>query len=88
MLSLLSGSFFFLAFSFPLFRSLTLLAWVMGSLQGILRPLSTVLDLITLNYNHLPTDLSAPLDFKLREGRAVSVLFTALSPASGTAPST
>lgn len=71
--------FLFLTFSFPFSRALTLPAWVMGSLQGFLRPreLSTIVALIPLNCNQLPTDPSAPLDFELQEGRAVSVLFTA-----------
>lgn len=72
------------------FRSLTLPACVMGSPQGFLTPLdlSTILVLITLSCNQLLTHLSTPLNFKLYEGRVVSVLFTALSPAPGTAPRT
>lgn len=62
----------------------------MGSPQGLLRPpdLSTILAPDTLSGNCLLTHLSAPLDFKLHVGRAVSALFTALSPAPGTAPDT
>lgn len=50
--------------------------------------LSAILTLITQGRNHQLAHLSAPLDFKLLERRVMSALFTALSPAPGTAPNT